>query len=247
MKHEINVILILFAGLLTMVSGCSVNRTTPLFTSPANIPYSLKDTKDASWWSYKFKNVWPDNKSPVGELDLFLAHAVVAPVLARHVTDIPYWRFHRRAARDEAGHRFSFLFYSKPDVAFQIFEEIDKNSFLKKAMTENYVEKVSLDDYDYPHPSSIEDTSDINWSPELQRNWPSFIMGVSSLWLGLINEYVTLNPNDSENISTLLEKYQEAQKRITGIWRNEGQHALLHHLNAIFGYSPMLIRKEIQF
>lgn len=237
----------LFAGLLILVSGCSVNRTTPLLTSPANIPYSLNATKDASWWSYKFKNTWPDNKAPNGTLDLLLAHAVIAPVLAAHAADISYWRFHRRAARDEAGHRFSFLFYCKPDIAFQIFEEIDDSILLKKALEEKFVEKVSLDDYDYPRPSSIEDTSDINWSPELQRNWPSYIMGVSSLWLGLINDYMASAPDDSESIYALLKKYQEVENKITARWRNEGQHALLHHLSAVFGYTPILIQKEIQF
>ena len=115
------------------------------------------------------------------------------------------------------------------------------------AIESNFVENVSLDDYDYPRSSSIEDTSDINWSPKLQRNWPSYIMGASSLWLGLIDEHVTLGSESPKNISLLLKRYKTAQERITKIWREESQHALLHHLNAIFGYSPMLLRKEIQF
>jgi hypothetical protein len=28
------------------------------------------------------------------------------------------------------------------------------------------------------------------------------------------------------------------------IWQNESQHALLHHLNAIFGYEAMILREQ---
>lgn len=38
-----------------------------------------------------------------------------------------------------------------------------------------------------------------------------------------------------------------ADARIAEIWRLEGQHALLHHLNAIFGYKPLTIRKNLTF
>lgn len=250
MQHEFNVnmvLMVFIAGLLILASGCSTNRATPSLTTSSNIPYALKDTKEASWWSYKFKITWPENKAPDGVFDLFLAHAVVAPVLSEHAADISYWRFHRRAARDEAGHRFSFLFYCRPDAAFQIFEKLDESRFLKKAMAENFIERVTLDDYDYPRPASIKDTSDVNWPLELQRNWPSFIMGSSALWLGLISEYVEYDPDYSGSVSALLEKYREAERKITLMWRNDGQHALLHHLNAIFGYTPILIRKEMRF
>ena len=45
----------------------------------------------------------------------------------------------------------------------------------------------------------------------------------------------------------LLEQYRKVDEKITEKWRNEGQHALLHHLSAVFGYEPMLIKKELVF
>jgi hypothetical protein len=31
------------------------------------------------------------------------------------------------------------------------------------------------------------------------------------------------------------------------IWEEEAQHALLHHLNAVFGYRPLMIQKRMRF
>jgi hypothetical protein len=31
---------------------------------------------------------------------------------------------------------------------------------------------------------------------------------------------------------------------VDGLWRGNAQHAWLHHLNALFGYQPVLIREQ---
>ena len=235
------VLMFFLASMLTVISGCSSNRSTLPLTSSPNNHYPVANFEGASWWTYQFKNVWPENGKPDGAIDLFLAQAVVAPVLKAHIADIPYWRFHRRAVRDASGHRFSFLFYSKPDTAYLIFAKLDESTLLKKAIAAKLVESVTKDDPDHPHSPGIEDTSDILWSLDLQRNWPSFIMGVSSLWLGLITDYMGSNPNDVEDVHALLEQYREVGDKVTATWRKEGRHALLHHLNAIFGYAPIAI------
>ena len=38
--------------------------------------------------------------------------------------------------------------------------------------------------------------------------------------------------------------YREVNEAITRSWQKEGRHALLHHLNAIFGYEPIKIYVE---
>ena len=86
-----------------------------------------------------------------------------------------------------------------------------------------------------------------HWSPALQRNWPSYIMGVSTLWLGLIDDFIADVSTGDDDVFALLEEYREVDSRITTVWRDEGQHAFLHHLSAVFGYEPLLIRKEIRF
>lgn len=239
------ILLLIFMGIL--VSGCSANRR-PIENMPVrSISPGFSISGDAYWWRCKFKNVWPEGTEPDLVIDLLLAHAVVAPVLAEHSNEIPYWRFHRRAHRDLAGHQFSFLFYSKAEIAYAVFKEIHQSDVLKRVMTANLVEKVIVDDPSHPQFPSIEDTSDPRWSLNLQKNWPSFIMGVSALWLGLIDDSVQYSPHDFQDAGKLLEKYREAGAAITNTWKTEGQHALLHHLNAVFGYEPMRIYKELSF
>ena len=106
---------------------------------------------------------------------------------------------------------------------------------------------IVADDPATPSRPRVEDFSDPGWSPVLQRNWPSFIMGVSSLWLGLIDDAMAEPSGDSQGIRALLDRYRKADGQVSSIWYKEGQHALLHHLNALFGYKPMLIRKEMSF
>lgn len=240
---------ILFLVILTtaLMAGCSaVKKSVPLLSAD-NVPPTYKITDNTYWWKCSFRISWPEDTKINWDMDLLLAHAVVSPVLVEHIEDISYWRFHRRAARDATGHQFSFLFYTKPETASLVFSEIYNNSILEQAYEANLIEKVIIDDPNHPLSTNIEDTSDRHWSPKLQRNWPSFIMGVSSLWLGLIEDSMEDDPENYADIHQLLKKYREVDAGISELWRTEGQHALLHHLNAVFGYEPLHIRKNLSF
>ena len=72
-------------------------------------------------------------------------------------------------------------------------------------------------------------------------------MGVSSLWLGLIDDVMEDVPSHDDNFPKLLEQYRHAGVAITTVWYKEGQHAFLHHLSAIFGYEPLMIKRGIRF
>ena len=224
-----------------MVQGPPPGATPPSGYSPPTAE------RAGFWWSCRFKVVWPPDEDPDFSVDLLLAHAVVMPVLKEHESNLIYWRFHRRAARDKTGHQFSFLFYSDPHTAEEVFGEIRRSTFLNDAMEAKIVESITTDDTASPARSRVEDFSDPSWSPTLQRNWPSFIMGVSALWLGLIDEAMAEAPRGGADIRASLGRYREADTALSSIWNKEGQHAFLHHLSAIFGYKPMLIRKEITF
>ncbi len=230
-----------------LVLGCSMHQKPVQQHSTGQAPAVAKTMDNVYWWRCNFQIVWPDDAGIKWEVDLLLAHAVVAPVLSYHIDDIEYWRFHRRAARDSSGHQFSFLFYSTPETASLVMAEIAESKLLSRIHEANLIRGVIIDDPAQPLLQKIEDTSDPQWSPELQRNWPAFIMGASSLWLGLIDERMPFSPGDDTDINLLLEEYRDVNDRITETWRTEGQHALLHHLNAIFGYEPLHIRKFLTF
>ncbi|WP_373498867.1 hypothetical protein [Desulfococcus sp.] len=240
-------LLAVFAGLLIFACGCSAHRSTPPIPSENNLPPGFRTLEDAYWWRCRFKHTWPKEGDADLSRDLLLAHAVVSPALAAHAADIPYWRFHRRAVRDTAGHQFTFLFYSRPEIAAAVFAEIARSRVLRSAMTANFVEKVMMDDPDHPKSPDIGETSDPRWSSALRKNWPAFIMGVSSFWLGLIDDGMNGLPGDGDDPHGLMEKYRGVDAGITEIWRDQGQHALLHHLNAVFGYEEMLIQKAVSF
>jgi hypothetical protein len=237
--------------LAALLLGLTLSGCAARFTAPGAVPVVGRapvDTKNGGfWWTCRFRVSWPPEKEPDWAVDLLLAHAVVQPVLREYESRISYWRFHRRAARDKTGHQFSFLFYTDPGTSAEVIHRIEESTMVNDVLTVGIVERIVVDDPAKPAKPGVEDTSDSHWSPVLQRTWPAYIMGVSSLWLGLINETMHDIPGTGGEIHGLLERYRQADARINSIWYKEGQHALFHHLNAIFGYKPMLIRKEINF
>ena len=245
-QKKLSLVIFLIYIMALSLLGCTAERIT-LHDPLARVKLPFEERNNAFWWASRFKIFWPSEREADGTVDLLLAHAVVGPVLEKYGSELVCWRFHRRAARDKTGHQFSFLFYTDPDAAGEIFKEIQQNETLRQALEARIVEKVIVDDPADPSRPRIGDMSDPRWSPVLQRNWPSFIMGVSSLWLGLISEGMAGSSLVNRDINALLEHYRKVEVEVTSIWNKEGQHALLHHLNALFGYEPLLIKKEISF
>lgn len=234
--------------LLIFLSACAPRQ--PHFPPAMSTNFAqdvLENGVEASWWACRFKISWPPGAEVDWAVDLLLAHAVVGPVLREHTEKVSWWRFHRRAARDKGGHQLSFLFYSNSSVSAAVMEDIRQSNALQQALAKKIVEKIAFDDPNKPCHPQIEAMSDHHWTPELQRNWPSYIMGVSSLWLGLIDDFMKGVPAHDDNFPKLLEQYRQAQDAVTTLWRKEGQHAFLHHLSAIFGYEPLMIKKWTRF
>ena len=249
-KEKINVIISNSCILMLIVFLCGCASKQPHFPPAMSTTFPqdvLESGLDASWWACRFKISWPPGAEINWTIDYLLAHAVVRPVLRDHAKELYWWRFHRRAARDETGHQFSFLFYSNSNVSAAVMEDIRQSNVLQQTLAEKIVEKIVFDDPNNPLHPQIEAMSDPDWTPELQRNWPSYIMGVSSLWLGLIDDFMGNFPAHDDNFPEVLEQYRQAKDAIITMWNKEGQHAFLHHLSAIFGYEPLMIKKWIRF
>jgi len=90
----------------------------------------------------------------------------------------------------------------------------------------------------------IEDFCGENWLPALKKSWPYFSMGVSQTWLHLIDE-ISREESGGREFSTpeeMLKLYKEVDETIIQqYWFTEGCHIYLHHINAIFGYGPILV------
>lgn len=226
--------------------GCANRHQTVTEQVSVVLPAKLHTSEQDFWWYVRYKINWPENSDPDFSIDALLADAVIEPILIQHQDNISLWRFHRRANRDNAGHQFSFIFYSGKTIAKNIFDKIKDDQLTNKLLARNIVDDVITDNLDNNKRSHVEDASDKNWSSTLQNAWPAFIMGVSATWLQLINQQIkeTISILD---LDKLLIKYRNINIKVNEIWYKEGQHAFFHHLNALFGYEPLKIEQSTRF
>lgn len=228
------------------LSGCASTQQAPVtserqWVSPGQNP-------EMGWWYARFKIFWPAGENPAWHNDLLLASRVIAPVLERHRGQIRLWRFHRRAAEDESGHQFSFIFYSGTRDARKIFESIKSSIVLDELKTAGLIIKEDYDDTGRIIRPGIDGVSDKNWTLPLCRTWPYFIMGVSETWLALIQDFEKGGSPKPMRIEEMDTFYSKIDKEVREVWAREGRHAYLHHLNAVFGYAPMRIGgTEVRF
>jgi hypothetical protein len=227
-----------FILLVMAIEGCT---TTTLVKIPKSIAPPPEIASVEGWWFARFQLQWPEEEPVNWHWDLLIAHKIIAPELEKARGSIRLWRFHRRAARDQAGHQFSFIFYASAQTAYQIFDALRSNALLAEMKSAGVV---IADIYDHPDKigkPGIADASDHSWPSALQRSGPYYIMGASQMWLQLITETVADMPTPSAVLSLDQNEqlYKEVNATLTSLWEINGQHAFLHHLNALFGYNPI--------
>ena len=66
------------------------------------------------------------------------------------------------------------------------------------------------------------------------------------MWLSLIGEIAEQvwdgeRPSSMERIRVF---YEQINESVIRSWQEEGRHAFLHHLNAIFGYKPLVVYEK---
>lgn len=248
-RHSSAIALLTF--FLVASTGCAAKQSVYQDVSAVVASSKAKEslTQEKGWWQAAIR-IKPDKRAieekangPMWQVDLFLAHSVMAPILDKFHEDIILWRFHRRATFDAVGHQFSLIFYSSPQIAKHVFEEIAGSTLLEEAKIHGFITTEIYDDTAILAHPAISDTSDGNWSTITQKAWPYYIMGVSRMWLAMIDDIIKDNPppaEDIQSINDLIDYYNEVNDVVKTLWRDEAQHAFLHHLNAVFGYEPML-------
>ena len=226
--------------MLALLVGCSSLGQVSQHEVKAIPPEELPS--GSGWWYARYRMNWPPDTEAIWHMDLYIAHQVIMPLLDRYSGDIHLWRFHRRANRDAHGRQFTFWFYSSPRTAQQIFEDLKKNPVVIDNLAGGF-----LDEVVYSNPAkikrpNIKDTSDPKWPESIQETWPYYIAGVSQMWLNLVARVADSDlkddpPASSEEIDAF---YREVDKSVTELWQTKGRHAFMHHLNAVFGYEPMI-------
>ena len=231
--------LFLCATVLWLTAGCAATSSQTHSSPPQ--PVALAPAPEGyGWWFIRFRMDRPAEKTR-WERDLLIAHRVAASLISAHEGDIELWRFHRRSAEDGTGHQFSFIFYASAETAGKINRAVLSDPLVEQLLSANAVKDVHTDAVDHNDRPGVGDTSDPKWSPVMKNTWPHYIMGVSRMWLEMIDQISReMGIADDPTMEQLLEHYKQVNDEITHIWQQEGYHALLHHLNAIYGYEAMV-------
>lgn len=228
---------------LFLLSACSrlVVVQSPADDIPAG---SMNVTGDEyAWWSIAFRLRWDREEEPDWHLDALLADQVCAPALGELDPQISLWRFHRRAAPDEVGHRFSLQIYTDQVLADILYSRIRDASVVEWLESQDRIVSLEMTRLRKPELAPVAQSSDAAWPAEIRASWPWYIMGVSQTWLSLIRQVMAEQPLEDSSPDALLDYYRSVNDRVTALWRVHGQHVYLHHLNAVFGYQPLVIRE----
>ncbi len=240
--------LTIISAWLLLLMGCAGTETPrhhPGAIQPLTYPFMAHNGK-YGWWLIRYQFHWPPEENPLWHLDMLVANEIVKPVLHRHREDILLWRFHRRAARDGAGHQFSFIFFTESATARKVLKALRSRHALELIEASGDLARVVYDEGRTAQKSNVEDTSDPHWPHDLQKAWPWFIMGVSETWLALVGQIATdLHGHiPSATTSDLKCIYEMVRVRMTEQWREHAAHAFVHHLNALFGYEPFKVKHD---
>jgi hypothetical protein len=226
---------VLLIVLCAVAAGCATPGTDTRAAAADTVSGGLPD--GTGWWFARFRIAEPDITAPRWHLDALLAGEVIAPVLERQHGDILIWRVHRRSADDAHGHVFSFIFYATADGAERVYAALANQPVLQGLRRAGTVTDVILDDLRIIARPGIGDTSDPDWPEVVQQTWPAYAMGASRMWLDLVGLIAEAHAGEPD----LDLRYRAVQEAISDTWSGYGQHAMLHHLSALFGYQPLLV------
>ncbi|WP_426416429.1 hypothetical protein [Aestuariirhabdus sp. LZHN29] len=233
---------ILIIACTLLIGGCATTAPLPQTTPgvAADAPQPSAKVAELGWRRILLQHQWDKEKTPDWSMDLLLAGELLGPGIDRYRDQLRYWRFHRRAGNDSTGHQLSLLLYTDQATASAIYQQVLDHPWTPELLATD-LKRISHRGINHNSEPAIADRSDPNWSPEMMRAWPAYITGVSELWLALIRDYRSQQPLPSA-LAAARKRYAAIDKRLTDTWQEEGQHALLHHLSALFGYRPLLIR-----
>ncbi len=194
------------------------------------------------WHNFRFRMNWPDNEIPKWWLDLYIVDSLFRETLLSNREKIHLWRFHRRADRDNSGHQLTLLCYMTKEDSVLINDIIQNSSTLKILKDNGQLRQFLYEEGG----KNIENSSDGNWSIEIQKSWPYFIEGVSEMLLEMIEQIRTSVANDLalhpplQDQNDIERLYIKVSERLISLWQKQGSHAFFHHINALFGYAPLL-------
>ena len=91
----------------------------------------------SNWYHSMFRIERPDPADPRWWIDLFIFDNVVRDCIALNALKLITWRIHRRNGGGEAGHQFSFLYYTSRDVFKEIASSIEEHRVVEILQSAN--------------------------------------------------------------------------------------------------------------
>lgn len=229
--------------LLLLLSTLAACTTSPV-NGPGEAATSLPeqgDTGPAEWRYARFRLQRTPDDDVNSYLDGLIADRILEPLIVRYADELSLWRFHRRWPDDATGHQFSFIFFTRPAVADALIARLERDPLLQRLKSDGDLIEFRVDRLTPDRASDPAATSDTAWPLEIQREWPKFIMGASSMWLGLVGTEA-----DKRADLELHQRYQAVEFVLDEMWFERGNHAFFHHLSALFGYKPVrVIRRDV--
>ncbi len=199
---------------------------------------SLTGGGKKGWYALRFTIPWDKKGEPKWYIGTLIAGEVISPLLMQRRDAIDCWRIHRRAVDDKTGHVFSFIFYSSQANAMLIYQQLKDYKILIELQNQHLITKVSNDPLYRSEQTKIADTSDAAWPEKMRETWPYFMMGASQMWLAQVDAF----KQETDESIAIEQRYISLHNKITELWQQQGQHALMHHLNAVYAYQPILVR-----
>lgn len=223
--------------LLIALSACT--QKMPVQNQAQLRPIETIQNKDKGWYAVRFEILWEKEAEPNWSFGTLISGEVISPLLERHSPSIECWRVHRRAVRDATGHMLSFIFYSSQADAAILYQAFQQHQLLTELSQQHaLLVKVTYDDLFNGVQTQLADTSDPVWPEVMRDSWPFFMMGVSQMWLEQVRDFKLEVLDEAD----LTQRYKLIQSRLDALWQEEGKHALIHHLNALYAYQPVAVR-----
>jgi hypothetical protein len=239
---------IFICALVTLTTGCAsydpIQQDSRVLTNSDQTTIrngGESDLMGDGWWHIGFHREVMDEETIQWHYDAFIAHNIIKPLIHKY-PQIKLWRFHRRAVQDNSGHKFSYIFYAPRALGEKFYQFVNQHPLANQLLADNHIDRISFYDINGEQRSNIENTSDKSWPIELQKTWPYFIMGVSQTWLGLVEYYYDrLEMSDDADLAEQLDGFKQVSANVNLVWERSGNHAFLHHLNALFAYQELYI------
>jgi len=197
------------------------------------------------WYGFSLRMIWPKNQEPKTWIDIFITDTIIRDVISEKQSVIELWRIHRRWARDMKGHELTLDCFTEEKNANSIKKLIRESRPLKFLQENNLLaEELETATGGERIRDIADDRSTRNWPEELKDSWPYYISGCSEMFLCLIDSLKggAKTDIDGKDVSEIESYYTEINNRLMNIWQGHGSHAFFHHINAIFGYQPLIAK-----